>query len=265
VDDVTAALPSINKYRPAETVLKRIAEIAVAKRPTLMPAEVAQKKDNISICIASPFGGSYRTTLSVSLSHTLSHSRHTLLISMDPFFTPVRYGLPCSEGALTKCIASLVARDYDYTDRAGTYDFAERIGSFVTKSGSFDGLYGCDHWADVTELTQENAFRLIESAKCDYEAVVVDVSDLYRAGAGFIEACDFIFAPMQGVADAHGKLPEWKRQLAMMGIDADSALQMLNVPFDEAVANGQCLMSDMEHSVLGEYVKFLADRCLKDE
>jgi cellulose biosynthesis protein BcsQ len=224
-----------------------------------------KKKSNVSICIASPFGGSYRTTLSVYLSNVLSLSRRTLLISMDPFFTPIRYGLPYSDGALTKCIASLVARVYEFTGKSGVYDFAERIGAYITNNGSFEGLYGCDHWADVTELTQENALRLIESAKCEYEAIVVDVSDLYRAGSGFIESCDFVFTPMQGNADAHGKLQEWKRQLAMMGIDADSTLQMLNVPFDEDVESGQCLIADMENGVLGEYAKFLAERCAKDE
>lgn len=236
----------IFKFQSAEEIKKEILRLyQCMEEETKSNLEIYG--DTKFLGFISPAGGCFCSTLAITAAALFGAHCRTAFVSFDPFVT-VR-GTFAEQYAITEAI---------YLIRQGETR-KEPWSDLAIRTGEFDSFTGCLHWADLTEIESEEAFRFLEflGASMGYQAVVIDTGCICRATAGLLAACQMVYEPFFGTLGEEEKHKEWMRQCQMNDPDISLKLQRIRPPYDEKLADGKNEIQDLTDGVLGKYMREL--------
>lgn len=176
--------------------------------------------------------------------------QNTLYISFDPFFSPQIFGLKEKNMGITEGIC-LLKNKLENTN--------EQLKSKMLHAKNCDIYGGCVHWADCTEILEDEAVTLVREliGNSFYKRVFIDFGGLYRMAGGLIKLCHKLYIPEPLSMYEHDRMSAFDRQAELMGINIKEQAEF--IPF-HSINMGDVYALINQESVVKEEINEVTSR-----
>lgn len=237
----------IFKFQSTEEIMKEIMDLyQIPKQPFL----VQRNQETEIIGIVSPSGGNFCSTFAITVSAIYAKKKKTLLISFDPFLDMECIGISSQLCGISEAV-------YFLRQDLKIEDVIVDIETVIGHTNGVDYLLGCMHWADLTEISGEEAKKLLDvlSGIGEYERIIVDIGIFCRASAQLLSNCNILYEPYFGTRAEERKEQEWKRQFRMNNKEMAEKIQRVYLPYDKVLETGEYSFEELTKGTFGLFVK----------
>ncbi|MDO4323006.1 MAG: hypothetical protein Q4C61_10810 [Lachnospiraceae bacterium] len=241
--------PFIYKYQSSDQILSEVMEYyaELNPRPYIL-GSVAHKTKLYGIY--SPVGRSRRTSFALTLGEILAETKQVLYLNFEEF-------AGFEELFQTKCRADL--SDLIYFSRQKENGFIFRLNSVIQTFHGLQYVPPAISPADIRDVSGSEWMEFLQDIMnyCDYDVIILDLSEQVDELFQILKSCDRIYMPVQEDMISQAKIAQYEKLIQMLDLqEVLDKTQKLRLPIQTMQKEGD-MIQQLVWGEMGDYVRKL--------
>lgn len=237
----------INKYQSADHIVNEMLNYYIEKSPDKTGRKIKSLSKNSKIIgIYTPVRRCLQTTFSITLGQIVARDHKTLYLNFESF----------------SGFSRMLGRDFkaDITDMMYFYEcvrekFVYRLHTITEQVNGMDFIPPATVYPDLMNIPGKQWTSLLKEmkAECDYEYILLDLSDYVNGLMEILQECDRIYTITRGDIMAIAKMEQYEKILSDNNdLEVTMKTHKLNLPIFK---NLPVRFHEMTYGELASYIK----------
>lgn len=241
--------PFVYKYQSSDQILSEVMEYYAELHPRTYVLDSTMHKTKL-YAVYSPIGRSRKTSFALTLGEIMSETKQVLYLNFEEF-------AGFEELFQTKYRADI--SDLIYFSRQKESGFIFRLNSVIQTFHELQYVPPAISPADIRDVSGSEWMEFFHEIKkhCDYDVIILDLSEQVDELFQILKSCDRIYMPVQEDMISQAKIAQYEKLVQMLDMqDVIDKTQKLKLPIQPLQKEGD-LIQQLVWGEMGDYVRRL--------